>query len=52
MSDETKLELIKKRYLDDLPEWKVEIKRITEQKKLEFESEVNAHHDGDDGNTE
>lgn len=52
MSDETKLELIKKRYLDDLPEWKVESKRIAEQKKLEFEAEVNAHHDGDDDITE
>ncbi|MCK5611831.1 hypothetical protein KAR91_58720, partial [Candidatus Pacearchaeota archaeon] len=52
MSDETKLELIKKRYLDDLPEWKVESKRIADQKKLEFEAEVNAHHDGNDDITE
>ncbi|MCK5607121.1 hypothetical protein KAR91_34880 [Candidatus Pacearchaeota archaeon] len=48
MSDETKLELIKKRYLDDLPEWEIEKKRIEEQKKSEFEAEVNAHHDESD----
>lgn len=48
LSEETKLETVKNKYLPDLPEWEVEKKRIEEQKKSEFEAEVNAHHGGDD----
>ena len=49
-SRETTLEVVKNKYLPDLPEWKVERERIAEQKRLEFESEINANHrDGDGG---
>lgn len=48
LSDESKIEMIKQKYLEDLPEWKTESKRKQEQKKLEFEAEVNAHHEDSD----
>ena len=47
-SNETILEIMRIKYLSDLPEWEIEKKRIEDQKKAEFEAEVNAHHDGDD----
>ncbi len=43
-SNETILEVVRSKYLSDLPEWIVEKKRLEEQKRLEFEADVNAHH--------
>jgi len=49
LSTETKLETIRNKYIDDLPEWEVESKRIDGQRTAEFKSELNAHHeDGDE----
>lgn len=47
-STQTTLELIRERYLKELPEWTEEQKRIDEQRKSEYERDAYAHHSEDD----